>query len=57
MHKLLFYHSYAISKNHQVRQKKLCTIIVCDDVVEAPCYVVDIGRTDHEQIRSTINNN
>ena len=27
------------------------------DVVEAHCYVVDIGRTDHEQIRSRINNN
>ena len=29
---------------------------ICD-VVEAHCYVVDIGRTDHEQIRSRINNN
>ena len=27
------------------------------DVVEAHCYVVDIGRTDREQIRSRINNN
>ena len=27
------------------------------DIVEAPCYFVDIGRTDHEQIRSRINNN
>ena len=27
------------------------------DVVEAHCYVVNIRRTDHEQIRSRINNN
>ena len=27
------------------------------DVVEAHCYVVDIGQTDREQIRSRINNN
>ena len=27
------------------------------DVVEAHCYVGDIGRTDCEQIRSRINNN
>ena len=26
-------------------------------VVEAHCYVVDIRRTDREQIRSRINNN
>ena len=28
-----------------------------DDIVEAHCYFVDIGRIDHEQIRSRINNN
>ena len=28
-----------------------------DDVVEAHCYVVDIGQTDREQICSRINNN
>ena len=28
-----------------------------DVVVEAHCYVVDIGRTYREQIRSRINNN
>ena len=28
-----------------------------DDIVEAHCYFVDIGRTDREQIRSRINNN
>ena len=28
-----------------------------DDVVEAHCYIVDIGWTDREQIRSRINNN
>ena len=27
------------------------------DIVEAHCYFVDIGRTDHEQIRSKISNN
>ena len=27
------------------------------DVIEAHCYVVDIGRTHREQIRSRINNN
>ena len=27
------------------------------DVVEAHCYIVNIGRTDGEQIRSRINNN
>ena len=27
------------------------------DIVEAHCYFVDIGRTDHEQICSRINNN
>ena len=31
--------------------------ILMFDVVEAHCYVVDIGRTDREQIRSRINNN
>ena len=31
--------------------------IFCFDVVEAHCYVVDIGRTYREQIRSRINNN
>ena len=31
--------------------------IIANDVVEAHCYVVDIGRTDREQIRSRINNN
>ena len=29
---------------------------VINNVVEAHCYVVDIGRTDREQIRSRINN-
>ena len=33
------------------------TDVITNDVVEAHCYVVDIGRTDHEQIRSRINNN
>ena len=28
-----------------------------NDIVEAHCYFVDIGRTDREQIRSRINNN
>ena len=28
-----------------------------NDVVEAHCYVVDIGQTDHEQIHSRITNN
>ena len=28
-----------------------------DDIVEAHCYFVDIGRIDREQIRSRINNN
>ena len=32
-------------------------IICSDDIVEAHCYFVDIGRTDREQIRSRINNN
>ena len=31
--------------------------IWCDDIVEAHCYFVDIGRTDHEQIRNRINKN
>ena len=31
--------------------------ILLADVVEAHCYVVDIGQTDREQIRSRINNN
>ena len=31
--------------------------IMYDDIVEAHCYFVDIGRTDREQIRSRINNN
>ena len=31
--------------------------IYTNDVVEAHCYFVDIGRTDCEQIRSRINNN
>ena len=30
---------------------------LCNDIVEAHCYFVDIGRTDREQIRSRINNN
>ena len=30
---------------------------IIDDIVEAHCYFVDIGRTDREQIRSRINNN
>ena len=30
---------------------------ILDDIVEAHCYFVDIGRTDREQIRSRINNN
>ena len=30
---------------------------ICIDVVEAHCYVVDIGRTGRKQIRSRINNN
>ena len=34
-----------------------CGMLQLDDVVEAHCYVVDIGRTDREQIRSRINNN
>ena len=33
------------------------TNIFRDDIVEAHCYFVDIGRTDREQIRSRINNN
>ena len=28
-----------------------------NDVVEAHCYVLDIGRIDLEQLRSRINNN
>ena len=34
----------------------LCTLHP-DDIVEAHCYFVDIGRIDREQIRSRINNN
>ena len=30
---------------------------VSNDIVEAHCYFVDIGRIDREQIRSRINNN
>ena len=33
------------------------TMISGYDVVEAHCYVVNIERTDREQIRSRINNN
>ena len=32
-------------------------LAVFDDIVEAHCYFVDIGRIDREQIRSRINNN
>ena len=37
----------------------MCVVyaITNDDIVEAHCYFVDIGRTDREQIRSRINNN
>ena len=34
-----------------------CMHTNCNDIVEAHCYFVDIGRTDREQIRSRINNN
>ena len=37
--------------------KSLCVQHRLEGVVEAHCYVVDIGRTDREQIRSRINNN
>ena len=33
------------------------TITTVEDIVEAHCYFVDIGRTDREQIHSRINNN
>ena len=33
------------------------TFLGINDVVEAHCYVVNIRRTDREQIRSRINNN
>ena len=38
---------------------ELVVVVVCvvDDVVEAHCYVVDIGGTDCEQICKRINNN
>ena len=32
-------------------------LVRMNDVVEAHCYIVDIGRTDREQIHSRINNN
>ena len=32
-------------------------VMTDDDMVEAHCYFVDIGRTDREQICSRINNN
>ena len=32
-------------------------IYTVNDVIEAHCYFVDIGRIDREQIRSRINNN
>ena len=31
--------------------------MVSDDIVEAHCYFVNMGRTDREQICSRINNN
>ena len=34
-----------------------CDVYCLNDVVEAHCYVVDIGQTDREHIRSRINNN
>ena len=30
---------------------------IFNDIIEAHCYFVDIGRIDREQIRSRINNN
>ena len=38
-----------------VRMVKVVYLI--NDVVEAHCYVVNIGQTDREQIRSRINSN
>ena len=52
-----------IANNHTrdniVEWRRQCQIYSGEylDVVEAHCYVVDIGRTDCEQIRSRINNN
>ena len=35
----------------------ICNNNIINDIVEAHCYFVDIGRIDREQIRSRINNN
>ena len=38
-------------------QPAIFTVIIISNVVEAHSYIVDIGQTDREQIRSRINNN
>ncbi len=45
------------SRQGVLRYRELPLDVLHLDVVEAHCYFVDIGRTDHEQIRSRINNN
>ena len=46
---------YAFPHHICLHRHKIGTYVT--DVVEAHCNVVDIGRTDQEQICSRINNN
>ena len=47
-HIYVLYNNYFMGKGFHVYRNA---------IVEAHCYFVDIGRIDHEQIRSRINNN
>ena len=50
-------HVHAKCRPTMRKQPPFYKLSMTDDIVEAHCYFVDIGRTDREQIRSRINNN
>ena len=50
-------HTANVLATHERESCSVKNIQLCNDIVEAHCYFVDIGGTDREQIRSRINNN